>query len=59
MAAEAQQWVLLAKGARGRGVVDLICRATSDPAVFAFGELLDVPSVSEVREGSPLPIREA
>lgn len=42
------QYLLLAKGARGRAVVDLIQRAVSDPAVFAFGELLDVQSVREV-----------
>lgn len=42
------QYLLLAKGARGRAVVDLIHRAVSDPAVFAFGELLDVQSVREV-----------
>mmetsp|Transcript_8280 Transcript_8280/g.24785 ORF Transcript_8280/g.24785 Transcript_8280/m.24785 type:complete len:252 (-) Transcript_8280:4273-5028(-) len=44
------QYLLLAKGARGRAVVDLIHRAVSDPAVFAFGELLDVQSVRELED---------
>lgn len=43
-----EQYLLLAKGARGRALVDLIQKVTSDPAVFAFGELLDNPSVKEV-----------
>lgn len=43
------QYLLLAKGARGRALMELISRATSDPMLFAFGELLDVPTVSEVR----------
>ena len=47
-----EQYVLLAKGARGRGLTELITRATSEPGVFGFGELLDVPSVKEVRGGS-------
>lgn len=47
-----QQYVLLAKGARGRGVTEVIARATSDPSVFGFGELLDVQSTKEVRRES-------
>jgi hypothetical protein len=43
-----QQFVLLAKGTRGRGLVDLILKATSDPSIFSYGELLDVPSISDV-----------
>ncbi len=46
--AKIQQYVLLAKGVRGRGAADLITKATADPAVFGFGELLDVPSIKEV-----------
>lgn len=46
-----QQYVLLAKGARGRAVVELIVKATSDPGVFGFGELLACQSVIDV--GTP------
>ncbi|GAX77021.1 hypothetical protein CEUSTIGMA_g4468.t1 [Chlamydomonas eustigma] len=45
------QFVLLAKGIRGRGLVDLILKATSDPIIFSYGELLDVPSVSDLANG--------
>ncbi|GFR46209.1 hypothetical protein Agub_g7748, partial [Astrephomene gubernaculifera] len=44
-----QQYVLLAKGARGRGLTDLIATASADPAIFGFGELLDVPSIKELQ----------
>ncbi|PNW71372.1 hypothetical protein CHLRE_16g651500v5 [Chlamydomonas reinhardtii] len=47
--AKIQQYVLLAKGLRGRGLTDLIAKATGDPAVFGFGELLDVQSVKELQ----------
>ena len=43
-----EQFCLLAKSARGRGLVDLIGRATADPNLFAFGELLDVAQIKEV-----------
>lgn len=49
--AKIQQFVLLAKGARGRAIVDLIGKATSEPGLFGFGELLAVPSVQEVGVG--------
>ncbi|GIL74697.1 hypothetical protein Vretimale_2332 [Volvox reticuliferus] len=48
-----QQYVLLAKGIRGRGLTEIIAKATADPGVFGFGELLDVPSVKEL-QGSDL-----
>jgi hypothetical protein len=47
-----EQYLLLAKGARGRATGELIAKATSEPGLFAFGELLDLPSVQEVRFGS-------
>lgn len=47
--AKIQQYVLLAKGVRGRGAADLITKATADPAVFGFGELLDIPSIKELQ----------
>lgn len=43
-----QSYVLLAKGQRGLALVDLIQKITADPAIFVFGELLDVPSMKEV-----------
>ena len=46
-----QQYILLSKGARGRAVAELINKATSEPGLFCFGELIDAPSVNEV---SPL-----
>mmetsp|Transcript_36891 Transcript_36891/g.93121 ORF Transcript_36891/g.93121 Transcript_36891/m.93121 type:complete len:280 (-) Transcript_36891:244-1083(-) len=49
--AKIQQYVLLAKGARGRAIVDLITKATSEPGLFGFGELLAVPSVQEIKSG--------
>lgn len=55
--AKIQQYVLLAKGLRGRGLTDLIAKATGDPAVFGFGELLDVQSVKEVSFAGDLPWR--
>lgn len=36
--------------ARGRAAAELIEQATSAPGLFAFGELLDLDSVKEVRK---------
>ena len=44
-----EQYCILAKGARGLALQDLIQRATAEPGVFAFSELLSVPAVQEVR----------
>jgi hypothetical protein len=43
-----EQYCLLAKGARGLALADLIQRVTSDPQIFAFGELLSMPHIQEV-----------
>ena len=43
-----EQYLLLAKRAKGRALVDLIQKATAEPGLFAFAELLDVPNVKEV-----------
>ena len=43
-----EQYCILAKGARGLALQDLIQRATVEPGIFAFGELLSVPAVQEV-----------
>ena len=43
-----EQFVLLAKSAKGAAVVALITQALEAPGVFVFGELLDMPNVQEV-----------
>ena len=40
-----EQFVLLAKGASGGGVTEVIKKATEQPNLYAFGEQLDLPSV--------------
>lgn len=44
-----EQYVLLAKGARGLALQDLVQKVTTEPGIFAFGELLSLPNVKEVR----------
>jgi hypothetical protein len=44
-----QQFLLLAKSVRGRALCELINKATAEPGLFAFGELLDMPNIAEVR----------
>lgn len=44
-----EQYLLLAKAARGLGLADLVSKATAEPGLFTFGELLDLPGVKEVR----------
>ena len=46
--AQLEQFCLLAKSTKGRATAELIQRATSQPGIFTFGELLDMPSVKEV-----------
>lgn len=46
--AKSEQFTLLAKSARGLALVDLIAKATAEPGLFSFGELLSLPSVQEV-----------
>ena len=45
-----EPYLLLSKNARGKAAADLIKKATEDPALFAFGELFDVPGIKEVRQ---------
>ena len=47
--AKVEQYLLLAKNARGLALVDLIAKATAEPGLFTYGELLARPSVGEVR----------
>ena len=44
-----EQFVLLAKGAKGAAAAELIKQAIEAPGVYVFGELLDMPNIKEVR----------
>ncbi|GAB6022916.1 hypothetical protein CHUAL_007009 [Chamberlinius hualienensis] len=46
-----EQYVLLAKGAKGAAVVELIKQVLEAPGVYVFGELLDMPSIQELAGG--------
>lgn len=43
-----QQFLILAKSTRGRALCELISKATAEPGIFTFGELLSLPNVQEV-----------
>ena len=43
-----EQFVLLAKTAKGAAAVELIKQALEAPGVYVFGELLDMANVQEV-----------
>jgi len=43
-----EQFVLLAKNARGAAAVELIKQALEAPGVFVFGELLDMPNIQDL-----------
>jgi len=43
-----EQFVLLAKNARGAAAVELIKQALESPGVFVFGELLDMPNIQDL-----------
>jgi len=47
-----EQFVLLAKTAKGAAAVELIKQALEAPGVYVFGELLDMPNVQEL-ENTP------
>eukprot|EP00879_Flechtneria_rotunda_P033521 GHRR01037136.1.p1 GENE.GHRR01037136.1~~GHRR01037136.1.p1 ORF type:complete len:168 (+),score=22.75 GHRR01037136.1:171-674(+) len=46
-----QQYLLLGKTAKGRSMCELITKATAEPGLFAFGELLDLPNIQELQSG--------
>lgn len=46
-----EQFVLLAKTAKGAGVLELIKQAVETPGVNVFGELLDMPNIKELENG--------
>lgn len=43
-----EQFILLAKSAKGAAAVELIKQVTEAPGVYVFGELLDMPNIKEV-----------
>lgn len=43
-----EQFVLLAKTAKGAACNELIKQALESPGVYVFGELLDMPNIAEV-----------
>jgi COP9 signalosome complex subunit 7 len=43
-----EQYLLLAKGLCGLALSDLITKATAEPGLFTFGELLILPQVQQV-----------
>ncbi|CAG0895124.1 unnamed protein product [Darwinula stevensoni] len=46
-----EQFVLLAKGAKGAAAVELVKQAIEAPGVYVFGELLDMPNIKELAQG--------
>jgi hypothetical protein len=46
-------FLALAKSARGLAAASVIAEATAAPGLFAFGELLDMPHIQEVRARAP------
>lgn len=47
-----EQFVLLAKTAKGAGAVELIKQALDAQGVYVFGELLDMPHIQELASGA-------
>jgi hypothetical protein len=47
-AAKLEPFLLLSKNARGMAAADVVQKATSEPGIFAFGELMDVPGINQV-----------
>ena len=43
-----EQFVLLAKTAKGQAVVELVKEALEAPGVYVFGELMDTPAIKQV-----------
>ncbi|XP_064459858.1 COP9 signalosome complex subunit 7b-like [Ornithodoros turicata] len=46
-----EQYLLLAKTAKGAAAAELIKQVTEAPGVYVFGELLDMPNIQELSEG--------
>lgn len=47
-----EQYLLLAKTAKGAAAAELIKQVTEAPGVYVFGELLDMPNIQELANGS-------
>ena len=43
-----EQFILLAKSARGAAIIKLINQVLETPGIYVFGELLQMPNVQEV-----------
>ncbi|XP_045475416.1 COP9 signalosome complex subunit 7b isoform X2 [Harmonia axyridis] len=46
-----EQFVLLAKSAKGAACNELIKQVLESPGVYVFGELLDMPNITELKNG--------
>ncbi|XP_017784352.1 PREDICTED: COP9 signalosome complex subunit 7b isoform X2 [Nicrophorus vespilloides] len=46
-----EQFVLLAKSAKGAACIELVKQVLEAPGVYVFGELLDMPNISELALG--------
>lgn len=46
-----EQYLLLAKTAKGAAAAELIKQVTEAPGVYVFGELLDMPNIQELANG--------
>ena len=46
--ASLEQFILLAKGAKGAAAAELVKTVTEAPGIYVFGELLDMPNIKEV-----------
>jgi len=44
-----EQFILLAKTAKGAAAMELIRQALETPGIYVFGELLEMPNIKEVR----------
>ena len=47
-AAKLEPFLLLAKNAKGKSAAEVINRATEEPGIYGFGELLDIAGIKEV-----------
>ena len=47
-AAKLEPFLLLAKNAKGKSAAEVINKATEEPGIYGFGELLDVNGIKEV-----------
>lgn len=43
-----EQYLILAKGAKGAAAVQLVRQVLEAPEVYVFGELLDMPNIAAV-----------